>query len=79
MSTQITVRLPDELVGMVDGLVASGEARSRASVVERALERELRRVLMERDVAILRGEGGRPGDLDGLAEWAQRQPMGDLG
>lgn len=78
MSTQITVRLPDELVGLVDDLVASGEARSRASVVERALERELRRVLMERDVAILRGDVGRPGGLDGLAAWAQQQPVGGL-
>lgn len=78
MSTQITVRLPDELVRLVDDLVASGEARSRASVVERALERELRRVVMERDVAILRGDAGRRDDLDGLAAWAQHQPVGGL-
>jgi Arc/MetJ-type ribon-helix-helix transcriptional regulator len=78
MSTQITVRLPDELVGLVDDLVASGEARSRASVVERALERELRRVLVERDVAILRGGMGRPDDLDGLAAWAQHQRVEGL-
>ena len=69
MSTQITVRLSDELVVLVDELVATGRARSRASVVERALARELRRHLAERDVAILRGAAA-PDDLDDLARWA---------
>jgi len=74
MSTQITVRLPEDLVELLDALVAAGLARSRASVVERALERELRRELAERDAAILRGDPP-PSDLDALAAWAQRLPM----
>jgi Arc/MetJ-type ribon-helix-helix transcriptional regulator len=36
MSTQIAVRLPDELVDYIDGLVGAG-AGSRAAVVARAL------------------------------------------
>lgn len=74
MSTQITVRLPDEMVRLVDSMVASGQARSRASVVERALEREMRRLLTERDVAILRGDPPED-DLGALAAWARRRPV----
>lgn len=76
MSTQITVRLPDDLVRSVDGLVASGDARSRASVVELALERHLRRVLAERDAAILAAAADDPDGLDALATWAATQPVG---
>ena len=68
MTTQITVRLPDELVEFADRLVAAGTARSRASVVEAALERELRRQLAVRDAAIL--AGSPDADLDALAAWA---------
>ena len=68
MTTQVTVRLPDALVHAVDALVGSGQARSRASVVERALERELRRVIAERDISILRDEPVAD-DLDALASW----------
>ncbi|VTR76689.1 MULTISPECIES: ribbon-helix-helix domain-containing protein [Cellulomonas] len=77
MSTQITVRLPDDMVAMVDSLVTSGRARSRASVVEQALEHEVRRLLTERDVAILRGDGA-PDDLAPLAAWAQGRPVEGL-
>ncbi|MET0432537.1 MAG: YlcI/YnfO family protein [Cellulomonas sp.] len=74
MSTQIAVRLPDEMVQVVDALVASGRVRSRASIVERALAREIRRLETERDVAILRGDPA-PDDLAPLAAWAARQPL----
>ncbi|UZN02697.1 ribbon-helix-helix domain-containing protein [Cellulomonas sp. S1-8] len=74
MTIQITVRLDDDLVEAVDALVASGRARSRASVVEVALERHLRRELAARDVEILRGDVASGGDLDGLAAWAQQLP-----
>jgi Arc/MetJ-type ribon-helix-helix transcriptional regulator len=53
MSKQIVVRLPDGLVDFVDDLVDSGTARNRAVVVTRALERERRRALAERDAGIL--------------------------
>lgn len=53
MSIQIAVRLPDHMVSELDDLIASGEASSRASVIEQALRRELRRYLYEREARIL--------------------------
>jgi Arc/MetJ-type ribon-helix-helix transcriptional regulator len=75
MTTQITVRLDDGLVEALDSLVAAGRARSRASVVEDALERHLRRELAARDVALLAGDADGAHDLDALAAWARRQPL----
>ena len=77
MSTQITVRLPDALVAYVDGVVHSGRATSRASVVTTALERERRRTVAERDAAILAADPANP-DLDELAAFVATAPMGDL-
>ncbi|MCL2465563.1 MAG: hypothetical protein FWF28_10930 [Micrococcales bacterium] len=77
MSTQIAVRLPDELVGFVDSCVTSGAAPSRARVVARALERERRRVLAERDAEILRADAARD-DMEGLSGWASSKPL-DIG
>jgi Arc/MetJ-type ribon-helix-helix transcriptional regulator len=67
MSKQIAVRLPDELVDFVDDLVRSGQRKSRAAVVVRALERERRRAVAERDAQILAVVGDDP-ELAGLAE-----------
>jgi Arc/MetJ-type ribon-helix-helix transcriptional regulator len=67
MSKQIAVRLPDELVDFVDGVVNSGGGRSRAAVVTRALERERRRQMAARDAEILARTGPDP-ELEGLAE-----------
>jgi Arc/MetJ-type ribon-helix-helix transcriptional regulator len=72
MSKQIAVRLPDDLVAFVDGVVDSGAERSRAAVVTRALERERRRAIAERDAAILARSGPDP-ELAGLAEHAVGQ------
>lgn len=69
MSKQIAVRLPDELVEFVDNIVDSGNGRSRAAVVTRALERERRRAVAERDAEILARTGPDP-ELAGLAEHA---------
>lgn len=74
MGKQIAVRLSDELVAFVDGVVESGEERSRAAVVTRALERERRRVAAARDIAILARAGSDP-ELEGLAEHAARVPL----
>ena len=52
MTTQITVRLPDEAVEFIDQLVAHGDAKSRAAVVAKALRREQRRKVAERDALI---------------------------
>ena len=66
MSKQIAIRLSDELVDFVDTMVESGDARSRAAVVTRALERERRRRVAERDAKIL-AEAGPDPDLAELA------------
>jgi predicted transcriptional regulator len=71
MTIQIAIRLPDETVLRLDELVAEGDAPSRASVIERALAREFRRLLAERDAAIL-AAAGADADLDSLAEYAAR-------
>src|SRR3712207_2459579 len=77
VSTQIAVRLPEELVEFIDRLVADGRAPSRAAVVSQALQRERRRELAARDAAILAAVAEND-DLDALAEHAARTPLGDL-
>lgn len=77
MTTQIAVRLPDELVTFIDELVGQGRAASRAAVVARALERERRRELASRDAAILAQEGPDRA-MDELAEYARAVPLDDL-
>lgn len=67
MSIQIAVRLPDQLVNSLDELVTSGAARSRASVIERALLRELRYQRMLQEVEILNSGLGADDDLESLA------------
>jgi len=69
MTRQIAVRLSEDLVEFVDGLVLEGQARSRAVVVTRALERERRRVVAAEDVAIL-VRSGEDADMDSLARHA---------
>ena len=68
MSTQIAVRLPDELVAFLDRTVASGQAPSRAAIVASAVEREMRRLLAEQDAHLL-GRHGSADDLDDLVRW----------
>jgi Arc/MetJ-type ribon-helix-helix transcriptional regulator len=68
MSTQIAVRLPDEMVAFLDRTVASGKAPSRAALVASAVEREMRRLAAEHDAQILRTEGAAD-DLDDLVAW----------
>jgi len=50
MSTQIAVRLPDELVAYVDRAVAAGRVKSRAELVARLIERDARRQRAEEDL-----------------------------
>ncbi|MFG1908065.1 ribbon-helix-helix domain-containing protein [Kribbella sp. NPDC048928] len=78
MSKQITVRLPDDLVDFMDELVATDKATSRASVVARAMERERRRELAARDLAILSTTAGDYPDLEGLAPAAAGTVLSDL-
>ena len=68
VTTQIAVRLPDEMVAFLDRLVAQGKATSRAALVTSALEREMRRQAAEADAAILHQRGAAD-DLDALVDW----------
>ena len=74
MSIQIAVRLPDQLVNSLDEMVHSGAARSRASVIERALLRELRYQRMLQEVEILNSGIGADEDLDSLARFGSGLP-----
>ncbi|KAA1415926.1 hypothetical protein F0U44_20040 [Nocardioides humilatus] len=56
MSTQIAVRLPDELVSYVDALVSDG-AGSRATVITRALKIYQQQLRAEADARILEATG----------------------
>ena len=76
MSVQIGTRLPDDLVAFLDDLVDRDSSTSRAKIVRRALERERRRVLAERDALILAAHADA--DMDDLAAYAASLPL-DLG
>lgn len=62
MSTQIAVRLPDELVAYVDQAVAQGRVRSRADLVARLIERDVRRQHAEDDLRRLQEAGALHAD-----------------
>ncbi len=68
MTTQIAVRLPDELVRFLDRSVSAGVVPSRAALVASALEREMRRQAALADAAILSTQGAED-DLDELVAW----------
>lgn len=72
MSTQIAVRLPDNIVAFLDREVSQRHAPSRAAVVIRALEREQRRQIAARDAAILAAVTEPDHDLDKLAEYSAK-------
>jgi Arc/MetJ-type ribon-helix-helix transcriptional regulator len=74
VSIQIAVRLPDRMVEYLDRLVTEGQAPSRASVIERALDREFRRQIAARDAAILAEAAADP-DMDSLADYTARVPL----
>ena len=70
MSTQIAVRLPDEMVSFLDRSVAEGVAPSRAALVASAVEREMRRLAAEQYAQILAAQGTAD-ELDELVEWTR--------
>lgn len=78
MTTQIAVRLPDELVAWVDQQVAEGKTRSRASAVERALRREVRRQLAERDAQIYAAMTPEEDEFAGMREWVRARGYPEL-
>jgi predicted transcriptional regulator len=77
MSTQIAVRLPDEVVKFVDHLVETGRGSSRAMIITRALERERRREMAVQDAAIYAGLG-EDSEMVDLVRYLSGHPV-DLG
>lgn len=77
MSTQIAVRLPDALVAELDAMVASGAAKSRASVIERALRKALRQYQYAQELALYDAnpQALEDPDMDALAAWVAGRPM----
>ena len=69
MTTQIAVRLPDEMVAFLDRNIAAGKATSRAALVAAALEREMRLQAAQQDAEILAAHGTED-DLDNLVAWS---------
>jgi Arc/MetJ-type ribon-helix-helix transcriptional regulator len=74
MSRQIAVRLPDDIVEFIDEQISESQATSRAVVVNRALQRERRRVMAARDAAILAELGDDP-DMQRLVEHVAGAPL----
>lgn len=75
VSTQIAIRLPDELVEHLDDQVRRGVAGNRTELIRRLLARELRRADIEAEVAVLAQPWDDPDDLAGLASWARRRSL----
>lgn len=76
MSTQIAVRLPDDLVAYVDRAVAEGRVRSRAELVARLIERDARRQRAEEDLAVLAAKGvARDPDALAIARATSATPI----
>lgn len=71
MTVQMTVRIPDDLAEFVDQAVAEG-AKSRADVITRALRREMRRKLAEKDALIYASLKVDPQEEAAWAEWARQ-------
>lgn len=74
MTTQIAVRLADELVRFIDDEIAAGRSSSRAELVSRALEREHRRLLAARDAEILTRHDVDDDDLGAVARHVRVSP-----
>jgi Arc/MetJ-type ribon-helix-helix transcriptional regulator len=71
VSIPIVVRLSAEVVNLLDELVDSGPARTRASVIGRALLREWRYQRMLQEVEILNLDVGSDTDLNSLARFSR--------
>ncbi len=67
MTTQITIRLPDELIEFVDSMVRRGVAPSRAALIARLLDRERRRDRALQDLEIIKRTPDP--EMDALVTW----------
>lgn len=72
---QISLRISDSLVVAMDEAVSAEMARSRAEIVESAVERELRRLIALKDVEILRNNPEPEADL--IVNWVSQNVVLD--
>lgn len=73
MSTQITVRIPDDLVEFIDEQVTAGAGTSRADLIATLIRRQKARTRALADLEIIREHDGAPyPDLIGLTGLAHR-------
>lgn len=76
MTKQLSIQLPDDLVAFLDEQKESGQAKSRNATIAKALRRERRRALAERDAAIYAAHrGDDPDDLGALARYASKTKL----
>jgi Arc/MetJ-type ribon-helix-helix transcriptional regulator len=74
MSTQIAVRLPDDIVRFVDQLVERGRGSSRAAIIARALDRERRHETAVQD-AVIYAQTGEDTDMVDLVQHLYGHPV----
>jgi Arc/MetJ-type ribon-helix-helix transcriptional regulator len=74
MSTQIAVRLPDDIVRFVDQLVERGRGSSRAAIIARALDRERRHETAVQD-AVIYAQAGEDTDMVDLVQHLYGYPV----
>jgi Arc/MetJ-type ribon-helix-helix transcriptional regulator len=74
MSTQIAVRLPDDIVRFVDQLVERGRGSSRAAIIARALDRERRHETAVQD-AVIYAQAGEDADMVDLVQHLYGHPV----
>jgi len=72
MTTQLAVRLPEEMVRAVDKAVADGLAPNRSRLIRMAIDRELRHLAAVRDYEILR-DTEPDKEMEALAQWTSQQ------
>lgn len=85
-TTQIAVRIPEELLTVVDRIVETGAADSRADAVRQAVSLWVRTLERRRDGKEIaagydRIPPGRPddwGDLDAALDWGTAAVLSDL-
>jgi len=76
MTTQITIRLPDDQVAFIDERVQAGDAPSRAAVVSATVAAAQRQAAIQHDVEILRNLGNPdPYGLADLAQYSATRPL----
>ena len=76
----ITVRMPDDRVQAIDGLVASGSHKSRAALIVEAIDRLVADLERERiDRAIVEGYTRIPQTDEELewADWSTEESIGE--